>query len=100
MDYTEAKVAEFRKLFQVRRRKQILAALLFLLTLFVLAVVGKGNAVWGEAILRLGFFLPVTAMLATGILSFSLYNWRCPACEKSLGISVNPGFCRHCGIPL
>jgi len=99
MDYPEERGLEYRRDWRNRRRKQVLVLLIFLLILFLLAVVGKGNAAWGRSILRAGFLLPLAGMLATGFASFTLYNWRCPACGASLGISFHPGHCRRCGVP-
>jgi hypothetical protein len=31
---------------------------------------------------------------------YSLWNWRCPACGKSLGRSLFPRFCAKCGAKL
>ncbi|MCB0220017.1 MAG: hypothetical protein KDH09_10015 [Chrysiogenetes bacterium] len=31
---------------------------------------------------------------------FSLWNWRCPACNSYLGKGMNPKFCSKCGAAL
>jgi len=31
---------------------------------------------------------------------FSLYNWRCPACNKYLGKQRSPKYCSKCGVAL
>lgn len=39
------------------------------------------------------------ALVIAGII-FSFINWRCPACERYLGRSFSPKFCRRCGAQL
>jgi hypothetical protein len=36
-------------------------------------------------------------ILSLGGLAFSFFNWRCPACGKHLGRSVDPQACIKCG---
>jgi rRNA maturation endonuclease Nob1 len=33
-------------------------------------------------------------------LIFSLFNWRCPSCNKYLGKAINAKFCAKCGVQL
>ena len=42
------------------------------------------------------------ALVATiaGWVIFEGRNWRCPACQKSLGRGFNPRHCRGCGVEL
>ena len=43
----------------------------------------------------------IFAVLAIGMLSFHIWNWRCPACNRLLGRSIrSPRFCPNCGVPL
>lgn len=43
---------------------------------------------------------PAAVVLILGGLGFSLYNWRCPACNKYLGKAMSPKFCAKCGVEL
>jgi hypothetical protein len=47
-------------------------------------------------------FLIVVAIItiSLGGLLFTIINWRCPACGKSLGRVSNPSTCKHCGVKL
>ena len=99
MLYTHSQLEEYRRLFALRRRRQILLAVPLLPVLIgVLAVRDRGDAVlfgipaviWGPAFL----------MLVIGALIFSLWNWRCPACNKYLGKGMSPRFCPKCGVAL
>ena len=40
-----------------------------------------------------------TGLVFAGIL-FSVFNWRCPACNAYLGKGISPKFCRRCGAQL
>jgi zinc transporter ZupT len=44
--------------------------------------------------------LIVATTLIVGAVLFSLYNWRCPACNRYLGKAFNPSFCSGCGAQL
>jgi rubrerythrin len=35
-----------------------------------------------------------------GFVAFTLWNWRCPACNRYLGKGISPSFCPKCGVPL
>jgi hypothetical protein len=44
---------------------------------------------------------PITLVtILAGWVIFSVLNWRCPACNMSLGRAFNPRHCRECGIAL
>lgn len=42
----------------------------------------------------------VFAVVVLGAGIYSWRNWRCPACEKSLGKGLSPRFCPNCGVGL
>jgi len=99
LNYTHAQQEEFQRQFGLRRRRQLLLAIPFIPILIgVLVIRESGNGavfgvpaeVWGPA-----FFL-----FAIGALLFSLWNWRCPACQKYLGKGISPRFCPKCGVAL
>src|SRR5262245_64179170 len=99
MPRTPSQQEEIQQLFALRRRRQILLAIplipIFIAVLVIrdqadTAVFGVPSVVWGPAFLA----------LAVGALLFSLWNWRCPACEKYLGKSISPRFCPKCGVSL
>jgi len=41
----------------------------------------------------------ICAVSIGGLLA-SIINWRCPACNKYLGRSMDPKVCRKCGVKL
>jgi hypothetical protein len=101
MEHSEAQQSEFERAFAVRQRRQIILAIP--LVVMVLAV-GSGVAENEQAqtlfgmpreLAGPGFFGLVLAALA-----FSVWNWRCPACNKYLGKSLHPARCHACGIAL
>jgi len=83
-------VAEFKR----RRKRHVIALILSLLGLF--ALVAAKNGVFVPP----GYLVAVVAGVVVGAAWFMLYNWRCPACRKMLGRSLNPNFCSRCGAPL
>ena len=97
MQHTEGQKAGFKKQFAIRRRKQILLAIP-LVAVVVLLVFSEGkDAVLGVPLAVVG---PAAVVLILGGLGFSLYNWRCPACNKYLGKAISPKFCAKCGVEL
>jgi len=99
MQMTPDQQEEIQQMFALRRRRQILLAVPLLPVFIGVLVVREGGngavlgvpaEVWGPAFL----------VLAIGALLFSLWNWRCPACEKYLGKGISPRFCPKCGVTL
>jgi hypothetical protein len=89
MEYTERGKLSIKTEFTSRKIAMII--------LFVLfgenpdhVMLGMPATVWG----------PAFVVLFTGGIAFSVFNWRCPACNKYLGKSMNPKFCSKCGAPL
>jgi hypothetical protein len=97
MEHTEQQKASFREQFAARRRNQIILAIP-LIAVIVLMVSSEGqDAVLGIPLTVAG---PGAIALILGGLAFSLYNWRCPACNGYLGKSISPKFCARCGTEL
>lgn len=74
--------------FKKRKRKQILASIIAVIAMLILVI--KETSI------------PIIAMVAIGVvilgcIIFSFMNWRCPSCNKYLGKSMSPKFCKHCG---
>jgi hypothetical protein len=99
MQMTPSQQEEIQQMFVLRRRRQILLAVPLLpIAISVLVVRDHGDGaffgvpseIWG----------PVFLVFAIGALLFSLWNWRCPACEKYLGKAISPRFCPKCGVAL
>jgi len=40
---------------------------------------------------------PSMVIVLGGLVAFSFFNWRCPACQTYLGKGWNPKFCARCG---
>ena len=58
----------------------------------IVAVTAGGGLLGLSANLR---FVPAL-VVAAGVLWLSRRTWRCPACHRYLGKSLNPVACRHC----
>jgi hypothetical protein len=99
MEYSEQQKQEFRSRFAARRRKHYMVTgpFIMMIILFVSAEFTGG--------LVLGFipessFAPYFVLVAMGAFIFSLFNWRCPACNKYIGRGFNPNYCSKCGVGL
>jgi hypothetical protein len=99
MQYTERKLVEFRALFALRRRRQLLVSLPLIALIMGFAFLEKSNT---GAFLGIppSIVLPGFLAMIAGAVVFSLYNWRCPACNKYLGKQRSPKYCSKCGVEL
>lgn len=100
MEYTEQQKSSFKEQFAVRRKRQIILAVPFIVVFIAFAVATdeeNGGAVLGIPVSVIG---PVFMVFVVGALAFSLQNWRCPACNKYLGKGMSPRFCPKCGVAL
>jgi hypothetical protein len=87
-------IEEFKK----RRTRQIMAVgPIMLAFIALLSVEGNPTGIFG---LPPNAVLTITFALIISVLIFSLFNWRCPACNKYLGKTINPKFCVKCGVQL
>ncbi len=98
MQYTEQQLSEFKAEYARRRRRQIGASLPVLAVFLVLAFFNeKVEAFFG---LAPSVLLGASFTMVAALVAFSLWNWRCPACNRYLGRSVSQAFCSKCGVPL
>ncbi len=99
MQYVEQQLTEFKAEFAKRRKRQLLVTIPIVAFILLVRVFAKG-----EDALIFGF--PASVVMGAafaillGIVAFSLWNWRCPACNKYLGKGISPAFCSKCGVPL
>jgi hypothetical protein len=100
MQYVEQQISEFKTEFAKRRKRQLLATIP-IVAVFVLAIYMRRG---GDDVSFLGFpysvVVGVVFALLLSTVAFSLWNWRCPACNKYLGKGISPSFCSKCGVPL
>jgi len=97
--YTPQQKAEFKAEFAVRRRRRWLGVAVIFIA--VLVVVLTGNRIGGPLLgIGAAVWQPVGVVVVLGAVVFSLINWRCPACGRYLGRTINPAFCPRCGIAL
>ncbi len=96
MQYADEQKAEFKKQFSRKKRSQFLVAVPVIVVIVLLNLWGK-QAALGIPVAVVG---PVAFVLVLGALAFSLFNWRCPACNKYLGKAISPKFCSNCGVEL
>ncbi|HET6373844.1 MAG TPA: hypothetical protein VFG76_11075 [Candidatus Polarisedimenticolia bacterium] len=96
MQYTEEQKAEHKRRFAVKRRNQAMIVIPVLGAMALLILTNrKGAALWNPSVV-----VPIAFAIILAGLGFSLYNWRCPACNKYLGRGLGPRFCPKCGVEL
>lgn len=99
MQYVEQQLTEFKAEFAKRRKRQLLATLP-IVAVFVLAMFMRYGGDVSFLGLPYSVILGVVFALLLGTVAFSLWNWRCPACNRYLGKGISPSFCSKCGVPL
>lgn len=99
MQYLEQQLADFKAEFAKRRKRQLLVSLPVVAAILIFAVVSQNARV---SLLGLPPALVggIAFAVVLGTLVFSLWNWRCPACNRYLGKGISPSFCPKCGVPL
>ena len=88
-------LAEFRR----RRTRQWIASG-GIIALLVPGMLGSRSGEFSyaglpENVTAIGLLVAVLSVLV-----FSLWNWRCPACARYLGRTINPAYCSRCGAQL
>jgi len=90
--------AEIIEEFIKKRTRQIMAVgPIILAFIALLSVEGNPTGIFG---LPQNIVLSITFAVIISVLIFSLFNWRCPSCNKYLGKAINPKFCAKCGVQL
>jgi protein-S-isoprenylcysteine O-methyltransferase Ste14 len=86
---------QIMKDFAVRRERQLLAIVAALFLVFFFALLHKrptalielsGETIFGAQVIVIAAFI-----------GFTVFNWRCPLCNKFVGSDINRRFCRQCG---
>ena len=97
--YLEQQLADFKEEFARRRNRQLLVSLPVVAAFLIFAVASQKGTVpfFGLPPALVG---GIAFAVVLGTLAFSLWNWRCPACNKYLGKGISPSFCPKCGVPL
>jgi hypothetical protein len=97
--YLEQQLADFKAEFARRRKRQLLVSIPLAAAVLLFGLFGRRAEapLFGlpPAVLGGAVFAVVLAAIA-----FSLWNWRCPACNRYLGKGIGPAFCPKCGVPL
>lgn len=95
LDREERIIAAFRRVWH-RQLATVIPALGALLLVFFGMSDRKGELLGlvGEDWAQIGLAIIV------GVVIFSFFNYRCPACNSYLGKGLLPSYCRHCGVRL
>jgi hypothetical protein len=90
--------AEIIDEFKKKRTRQIMAVgPIILAFISLVSVEGNPSGIFG---LPPNIVLGIAFALIISVLIFSLFNWRCPACNKYIGKAISPKFCARCGVQL
>ena len=94
----EKDYAKIRKEFRQRQSSQLLSIAVSLLLILLLALVQKRpDLFWG---LPKNAVSGLQIIVIAAFVAFSVFNWRCPACDKYLGPDINRHLCKKCGTRL
>ncbi|OFY63737.1 MAG: hypothetical protein A3H98_06590 [Bacteroidetes bacterium RIFCSPLOWO2_02_FULL_36_8] len=85
--------------FKKRRTRQYIVAVFAIPIIVLMAFISKNpdSSVLGE---YQSLVVYSSLGLIVCIIGFTVWNWRCPNCNKYFGKSMNPKFCQHCGSEL
>ncbi len=78
--------------------RQLIATVVTLTLLLLLGLVSRRPDIFGEY--ARNDILAAQILAIGGFIWFSMYNWRCPSCKKSIGPDFNRSICRQCGAKL
>jgi ABC-type phosphate/phosphonate transport system permease subunit len=84
--------------FYTRQTRQIVAIAITLFLVALAAVLYKRPDVLGEFSKRTLYTLQIVSIAL--FWGFTIMNWRCPSCQKSLGHDIQRRFCKKCGVRL
>jgi hypothetical protein len=84
------------QVFAKRKRIQYILTLP-VVAVIVLLLIARVNPDFSVGPLSRDVFIGILIVLAVAALVFSLFNWRCPACNKYLGREFSPKHCSSCG---
>jgi len=84
--------------FRLRQSRQFLAMALILFLLLFLVLIYKRTDIFGE--FSKDNIVVSQIILIAVFIGFSVFNWRCPSCNKYLGCDINRRICNKCGIKL
>jgi hypothetical protein len=93
--YTPEQLAEFKASFAKRRTRHIASFAAAFGSMVLMIVLpeplsfpfGRGGP-------------PLPFLIVPAFIVFSWINWRCPACNRSLGGEISPKYCSGCGTEL
>jgi hypothetical protein len=88
---------KIRLQFHSRQTRQIIAITIALFLVLLSAVLYK-RPLFGE--LPKGALFGMQVITIAAFFAFTMLNWRCPSCKKSLGSDINKCVCEKCGARL
>jgi hypothetical protein len=90
------------RIFRIFKKKKIInycvTVLIFGVAFFAVWFSNNRSSISDDTV-RAGILYAICAATIGGLI-LHYANWRCPACKKHLGGSLNPAKCRKCGVRL
>jgi len=80
--------------FKARQTRQIVAMTIALFLVLLSAVIYKRPDLFGAFSKQTLFGMQAVTIAA--FLAYSVFNWRCPVCNKGLGSDIHRQHCRKC----
>jgi hypothetical protein len=90
---------QVKLVFKRKKTLNTIATLIVFAVAFFAVWYGNNRDLFSDDNTRLAIVVAICAISMGGLL-FTIMNWRCPACRKSLGRVSNPSTCKHCGVKL
>jgi hypothetical protein len=85
---------QIKQEFHKRQTRQIIAIAIAMFVVMLCAVLYKRPGVLGEYSKATLFGIQIVSIAS--FMVFTSVNWRCPACEKSLGTNIHKRGCKKC----
>jgi hypothetical protein len=81
--------------FRKRKGRQLIVTIPIFAAVFLMAMTdGSEDAIMG---IPGNILFPISIAIIVAGVAFSIFNWRCPACNGYMGKGFNPKFCTKCG---
>jgi hypothetical protein len=86
---------DIKREFRLRQTRQIIAMTVALFLVMLAAVLYKRPDLVGA--FSKGTLFGLQAISIAAFVGYTVYNWRCPSCDKHLGGNVHRQRCGKCG---
>ncbi len=97
--YSKKRIKQIRAEFAAKRRRQLFTLIPALIAIVAFAWAESTDS--GKLLgIDSGIWMPIGIASVAVLVIVATIDWRCPACDASLGRAINPDFCPKCGVQL